>query len=569
MAKNQEVNSLRAALDYADSILSGQKPACHSLIQVCQRFLRDLKDTRYEFRAEKADFVVYLIEKTFVHVKGELAGQPFLLEPWEKFICCNLAGFYLAGTEERRFKEAFIFIPRKNGKTPLAAALGWAFSLLDSPQTATLYIIANKLDRARESFDIILENLREMGEWDRFQIRDNNSEHSIQRVFRDERGKRLGALKIQALASDAKRADGLNANLILLDEIHAYKSANEYHVYKQAMKAYVNKLLIGITTAGRDMNSFCYSRLTYCQKIAAGELEDESYFVFLCQADQPEDYTNPLEHEKANPNYGVTIRPQEIMASALQAQNDPASRNEFLNKELNVYTDAANAYFNMAELQDSDESHGWTWEELAQLPIVWYGGADLSVQFDLTAGALYGEYQGVSVVIAHGFMPIAQAQRKATEDNIPFFWWQEQGWLTFCNGEVVDHEELVKWFITWRKRGMQIRSVAFDKYKSRDFVRSMERAGFKMEYSDQQYWKKSEAFREIERKAKERKLYYLHNKAFAYCVSNVKAVEDAEERVRFSKVAPQRRIDLFDAAVIACKQRLIEQDKNKRWREWF
>ena len=95
--------------------------------------------------------------------------------------------------------------------------------------------------------------------------------------------------------------------------------------------------------------------MTYCQKILNKEVEDEQYFIFITKADDPDDYTNPIEHEKANPNYGVTIRPQDIMAEAMQAQNDPSARSEFLNKSLNIYTNTMSAYFDIGEVQYSDE----------------------------------------------------------------------------------------------------------------------------------------------------------------------------------------------------------------------
>src|SRR4051812_22713293 len=129
------------------------------------------------------------------------------------------------------------------------------------------------------------------------------------------------------------------------------------------MKAYINKLLIGITTAGSNMNSFCYQRLQYCTKVLNKEVEDEQYFIFITKADNPDDYTNPIEHEKANPNYNVTIRPVDIMAEAMQAQNDPSARSEFLNKSLNIYTNTMAAYFDMGEVQFSDEE---TYKELKQ-----------------------------------------------------------------------------------------------------------------------------------------------------------------------------------------------------------
>jgi phage terminase large subunit-like protein len=560
-------------LNYAKDIVAGKKVACKELIQSCQRFLDDLNNPLYDFKTKNAEFVIQIIEETFVHTKGDLMGKPFKLEKWEKFICYNIAGFYLKGTSERRFHEAFIFIPRKNGKTSFVSALAWSLSLLDRKTASNLYIIATKLDRALESFNIINKNIDMMGESENFKILDNNAEHSISRTFYNELGVETGSIRIQALASDANRADGLNANLIILDEIHAYRNANEYFVYKQAMKAYTNKLLLGITTAGKDMNSFCYQRLLYCQKVLEKTLVDDQYFIFICKADQDKkgnvDYTNPIEHEKANPNYEITIRSQDIMGEALQAQNDPSSRNEFLNKSLNIYTNVANAYFDINEVKDSDSEYNWTLEDLIKLPVKWTGGADLSIMYDLTAGVLYTEYEGVGITITHGFIPVTQAQKKANEDEIPFFWWEEEGWLTMCNGDVVNHQDIVKWFIQMRNMGFRINNVAFDKYKSREFVKFMEQARFKVESLDQQYWKKSEAFRDIERKIKDKKFYYLHNKAFEYCIGNVKAVEDADERVRFEKVAPKKRMDLFDATVIACKQYINDKDKKSRLSGWF
>lgn len=554
---------------YARDIVSGEIIANEDRVLAAKRFLKDLDNTAYEMRTRDADFVIKIIEATFVHIKGPARGKAFLLEPWEKFICYNVAGFYIAGTEERRFKEAFIFLPRKNSKTFFASALAWALSLLERQYFSVLYIIATKLDRAMEAFENIRENIEYMGESKNFKILNNNAEHSISRTFYDENENKSGALRIQALAADAKRADGLNANIIILDEMHAYKNANEYYVYKQAMKAYVNKLLIGITTAGSDMNSFCYQRLQYCKEVMRGTKVDEEYFIFICQADNPDDYTNPVEHEKANPNYGVTIREKDILNEALQAQNDPTGRDEFLNKSLNIYTNALNTYFDIFQAQESDKQFSWTLEELAHLPIKWYGGADLSKMYDLTGTALHGRYKNTDICISHGFMPVTAAHLKAEEDQIPFFWWEEQDWLTLCNSDVIEYEDVLKWFLQMRKIGFDIKWVGYDRRYSREFVLKMKKSGFNMRDQSQRYVEKTEAFREIEKKLKKGEFYYLHNKAFEYCLSNVKAIEDSDEFVRFEKVQPTYRIDLFDADVIACKQMLIDLEKTQKQGKWF
>lgn len=566
MAKSKLFDEVKK---YAEDIVNGKVVANRDRVLSAQRFLNDLENPKWEMRTKDADFVIKIIEGTFVHIKGEKRGHPFKLEKWEKFICYNLAGFYIKGTNERRFKEAFIFLPRKNGKTYLISAIAWALSLLERNVYSVLYIVATKLDRALESFDNIKENIDYMGETKNFKILSNNAEHSISRTFYNADGQKTGAMRIQALASDAKRADGLNANIIVLDEIHGYKNANEYYVYKQAMKAYVNKLLLGITTAGVNMNSFCYQRLKYCQEVMAGTKQDDEYFIFICMADNPDDYTNPIEHEKANPNYGVTIRPQDILNEAIQAQNDPTGRNEFLNKSLNIYTNALDSYFSTAEVQASDNEYNWTIDELAKLPVNWYGGADLSKMHDLTGASLHGRYKDVDICITHGFMPVVTAYKKADEDNIPFFWWQEEGWLTLCNSEVIEYEDVLQWFIDMRDKGFKIKWVGYDRRYSREFVMKMKKASFKMRDQSQRYVEKTEAFREIEKQIKLKRFYYAHNKAFEYCISNVKAIEDSDEFVRFEKIQPTQRIDLFDADVIACKQMLIDIEKSQKVGGWF
>lgn len=395
--------------EYASSIVEGRKIACRELIQVCQRFYRDLENPAYDFHPTEAEFVIRIIERTFVHAQGEaldgtpLMGTPFLLEPFHKFQVYNLLGFYHRGTKNRRFKEAFIYIPRKNIKTSFAAALAWALGLLNRRSGSKVYIVAAALKQSLESFNFINFNLEQMGEKENFRVIDNNQEHSIQGSFGD------GTLFIQALAANPDRQDSLNCNIAIADELHAYKTPKQYNIICEAMKAYTNKLMIGITTAGDNANSFCYKRLQYCQKVLSGTCEDEQYFIFICKADQDEngdaDYLNPKIHEMANPAYGVSIRPDELLTSARQAQNDPQQRKDFLSKSLNVYTSAIKAYFNLDEFRLSDQKYNWTIAELAKLPIAWYGGADLSKLHDLTAAALYGTYKEVDIIAPNRHAP--------------------------------------------------------------------------------------------------------------------------------------------------------------------
>ena len=574
MPSKSKPKNFDVVLEYARSVVEGRKIACKETRQMCERFLRDLENPAYDFRTKDPEFVIQIIEKTFVHQKGEdmqgrpLRGRPFLLEPWQKFVVYNLLGFFHKGTELRRFKEAFIMLARKNGKTPFVSALSWGLGLLERKSGAEIVIVGALLKQALQSFNFLLYNIRQMGEESNFRILDNNQEHSIYGELGE------GYMRIETIAGNSDRMDSLNTLIQILDELHLYKSASQYNTIKESGKAYRNSLCIGITTAGDNMNSFCYNRMKYCQKILDGSVKDEQYFVFIAKADEDPatgdvDYTNPVEHEKANPNYNVSVSAQELMNDAMQAQNDPQQRKSFLAKSLNVYTSSMKSYFNIDEFRASDRQYNWSLEDLAKLPVEWYGGADLAKLHDLCATALYGTYQGVDIVITHGFFPIVAAHQKAEEDNIPLFGWLDDGWLTMTNSPVTDHQEVVKWFMRMRDKGFNIKQVGFDRKFGREFFLEMKKAGFRIEDTPQLYHYKSEGFRHIEKKVKAQKFYYLHSDAYEYCVQNVHAIEQVDDAIKYEKILPTQRIDLFDASVFACMQMLKNLSKAGTAKKWL
>lgn len=578
------------AVRYAEEIANLKVLANEDRILACRRFLNDLKRNDLDFKQEQFDFVIDLIEGTIHHVRGEdkngvsYKGTPMKLTDWQKFVIVNLFGFFRKGTKIRRFNEALIFLPRKQGKTSFSAALAEAKSIVDRCSGAVTYIVANSVKQTMESFGFLKDNMEELREdVKKLRIRDNNQEHSITVDFGD------GTAEMYAIANQEDKLDSLNCNCLILDELHSWKraGAKKYTLMKNAMKGFRNKLLIGISTAGDIPDGFLANRLKTLHKVLNGSITDkayDSYFIFICKADQDKDgnilnskgeattLDDPEVLQMCTPSIGVTVTLDELLDDAAQAVNEPQLRSEYLNKTLNIFTNALNAYFNIDEFRASDTGYNWSLEELAKLPIVWYGGADLSKLHDLTAGALYGNYKGVDICITHAFFPRAAAVEKADKDGIPLFGWEEDGLLTMSNTATVLPDDIVNWFISMKHMGFRIKLVGFDKKFGREFFLKMKKAGFKILDQPQYFYVKSEGFRHIEVAVKNKKFYYLHSDAFEYCVQNVRAIEKTDDMIQYEKIDGDggvNRIDLFDAGVFSCCQMLADMALGNVANKWL
>ena len=561
----------------------------------CRRFLDDLESGRWDFSPALPEWCIEIMTGLFAFSQGEtldgrpLRGEPLQLMPWHLFAIYNVAGFYLPGTQIRRFTEADYFLPRKSAKTipieALQTTLAWWYRL----SGAKAKTVAGSLKQGMEGFDFLKYNFERLGLVKKgnppgmpLQMNDSSLGHSFEGDLWG------GHIDLETLAFKPDLFDSFNCAFVHLDELELYKNSIPYARLRDSMKGFSNKLLSVTFTAGDDGLGFAASHRDYMEKILRGSITGptaDRTFVILAQAPEfvngveytdPKVFTDPAVHRACNPGYGITIRPDDMLATAQQAEHNPQLRKEFFTRSLNRFVSSYKAWFEIEEFRRSDGLYNFTLQELRGLVRAWYGGADLSKLHDLTAAALAGEIpakkvtfadgshpsEDVLVIIPHCWFPLIAATEKADRDQIPLFGWKEDGWLDMPNVPSMDQTEPVQQFLKWRREGFAIRAVGHDRKFARRYYTAMRKAGFRIKDQPQLYMLKSEGFREIEHKAKVGCLYYCHAEPFEYCVQNVRAVEKVDDAVQYEKISEESRIDVFDAAVFATCRLLIETDRS-------
>lgn len=541
---------------YCEDIETGKAIVNIERKQMILRFRELEKRSDIFIDYEDATKYINLIEKFLRHRKGEtidgkgLLNQPLTLLPWQYFIVLNLLGVKVKKTKLLLYKEAYIYIARKNGKTVLAAALAFAFSLKTLQSGATTLIASAVLEQALQSFRFLAENLtaERLGKGN-VTLQDNNHGHVLKY--------RIGDYTATIKAVVPK--DSLNANFVIFDELHLAKKAADYTIMKDATKAYTQKMVIGITTSGANIHHFNYEHLKQQQRVLAKKETNDEMFIFIAKADEQgersnEDYIlDAKEHEKANPSWNVTIRPSDMMQSARIALTNPLALAEFRCKSLNLYTQAQKAYFISEEVEESDiKCADIKLDDPALKKLDWFGGADLSKMHDLTATALVTKLNDTLLIISHGFFPRPLAEQRQVEHKaLPFTYWESKGWMTLSETPVVSIQSVVDWFVTMKSNGYKIKQIGFDRKFSEDFYKLMKAKHFKIIEENQTALNKSQGFREIERNIKSCKLRYFGNKLWQYCIENVYAEELIDDVIKYQKIEHNSNIDAFDASVFA------------------
>lgn len=328
------------AVEYSDKVLSGEIVACEFVKNACTRFKNDLNRDDIYFDLKKAHRALKYIEANR-HTKGEWKGELFKLQLWQKFIVFNIFGFYRKNGN-RRFNKAYIEVPKKNGKSPLAAAIAnYMFHAEDEP-AAEIFCAATQLDQARiafgYSYDMLEQFAKEHEIYKEFDF--SNSINNARILYNGD-----GVSVYKPLAFDEKaKKDGYSVYFALLDEYHAHPTDSMYNILADGMAARRSPLLVAISTAGENKDSPCYKHRNHCIKVLNTALIDDSLFSIIFTTDKDDDWTNPDTWKKANPNFGISVKSDFLESKIAEAKESETKKQTFLIKHLNQWQDHSVGY---------------------------------------------------------------------------------------------------------------------------------------------------------------------------------------------------------------------------------
>lgn len=575
---------------YIKDMVTFKRPHCTEDFLKVARFLELLKNEKYDKREEEPEAILLIGEKIFKYVDGDdtqgyaLKDKPFQWMDWQIFDIYSMFLFYHAKTNLRLTKEAFIEVSRKSGKTTYVDVIALSLALKEMKEGGmSIGIVSSSVTYARNLYKILEENILNWYNGSRLRAKRNgwklqNSNQGILAYHNnfgaDENGENGGLIDIEVYAASAEGVHSLRKKLVIIDELHLMK--NGASVHSQMRKSTVNSangLALTITTAAKDKNNYCYEYTEYCKKVLRGVINRDDLYIHIAKADEDEegkvDILDDKNWYKANPSLGKAVRVESIQKEAEEAAFVGGDlKMSFLAYTLNVFQNKKTTEFQPQKFIVSDMEYGWTLEELAALPITWYGGFDVSLYDDLMAAALYGEYGDIGIIIPHAWCPQSEKITKTTVQNMDLYRWEEEGWFTFCKGETNDPLYIVDFFKSMREKGFSIAEIGFDtRYVTPEVKGELTRAGFDIIREKQFTSHLSLGFRHLEEKAYNHKIYYLHSELYEYCLNNLMVTTKRGNEVYYEKVDKNSKIDAFDASIFAAVRKMSNIEKEKEIEE--
>jgi phage terminase large subunit-like protein len=534
------------ATAYALDVVNGRVLACRYVKLACARHLRDIDERRFIWDATRAERAINFFP-LLSHYKGEgHAGKPFELSPWQCFIVGCVNGWRMRDGA-RRYRYAYVEVPRKNGKTTMVAGFGIQ-ELLCEPG-AEVYSLATKEDQAKIGW------------------RDAANMIKASAPLRNRLSIRVKEIRFEArngiwkpLGSDSDTLDGLNPSFACADELHQWRNRALWDVIDDGMGSRSNPLIFEITTAGHNQNGICWEHRGHVVSILEGAdgYRDDRFFGIIYTVDDPLKWDDESEWRKANPNLGVSKTLQFMRDQADQARMMTTKLNAFLNKQLNIWTQQKHRWLSLEKWDACRKPVAES--DLAEA--VCYGGLDLASVSDLTALALY--WPSLSYLRLYYWVPEETARERDNRDRVPYLTWQRDGWLTATPGAVTDYS-YIRQAVSKLRAQYKIDSIAFDRYNSSQLVVELRGDGAKMEPFGQGFGSMSAPSKALEMGIAGGTLCHSEGPVTRWMIGNVSIESNATGDIKPVKTNSGEKIDGVVASVMAIGISLLAPPKRQVW----
>ncbi len=507
-----------------------------------------------------AQLAVDFFPECLCHVEGDLAGKPFVLEPWEKCIVANLFGWKrkdAQGREVRRYRECLIFIPRKSGKTPLGAGIALCVLFTDDEAGQQDFIAA--ADRGQAG--LLFRHAKGMVEAEpelkrRCKIYGGNASAGQSRsIFREDT---MSFLKI--ISADAATQHGGNTHLAIIDELHTQPNRDLVDVLTTSMASANRKqpLLIFITTADFDRPSICNEKHDYASKVRDGILTDPSFLPVIYEAPRAADWKSPDVWAAANPNLGVSVSLEYLKRECQKAQDIPAYENTFRRLHLNQKTETDTRAIPMDRWDACPPLAAENFERAEC-----YAGLDLSITTDLSAFVLLFPTSGGYAVLPHFWAPAEGARKREKRDRVPYETWAREGFMKLTGGDVIDYD-VIRADINELSKRYRILELAADRWNATQILTQLAGDGLNVVVFGQGYHDMTAPTKELLKLIVGGQLLHGGHPILRWMASNLGNESDAAGNLKPSKKKSAERIDGLVALIMALGRAMVG-DGGENW----
>lgn len=529
------------AVQYCVDVVNGDVVAGAMLKQACKRQLDDLKNgvDGYSFDFDKAERPCRFIEN-LTHIKGKWAGKDLELEPWQIFIVTAIFG-WVDANGKRRFKTAYVEVARKNGKSALASGIALYLLCADGEGGAEVYSAATAKDQAK----IVWQDSHRMVERnpdlrDAFGV--STTAHTV--VVNET------ASIFKPLSRDqGGNLDGLNVHGAIVDELHGHKTRDIWDVLETATGAREQPLIFSITTAGFNRSGICYEVRDYVTKILSGAANDPEFFGVIYTIDPGDDWTDESVWQKANPNLGVSVSPDDLRRKCRKAQEQTSAQNNFLTKHLNLWVNAEVAWMDMRKWDAVGDP-----ELTIDMVRDWqcWIAVDLASKRDIASVALlfYNGYHGEDkryAAFTRNYLPEDAVHESK---NSQYEGWVKDGLLIATDGNVTDYA-VIEDDIVDLVGSLNVEAICFDPFQATYIMTRLQERGLPVEQYSNTVKNMSEPMKELEALVISGKLTHSCDPVLTWMMSNVCAKEDAKENIFPRKEFPENKIDGVVAIIMA------------------